>query len=102
MKIYDKLVRDNVPNIIELAGKKCDVKIVSDKESLQYLYKKLDEEINELLNDENLDEVADIMEVLFAIANRYGYTDKDVLDRREQMKISRGGFEKNIVLNKTY
>ena len=102
MNIYDKLVRDNIPEIIEASGKKCDIEVVNDKEALKYLYKKLNEEVTELLEDENLDEVADAMEVLFAIAGKYGYTEKDLIDRRDQKKNSRGGFEKNLILKKTY
>ena len=99
---YDKLVRDKIPEIIEASGKSCDVEIVSDEVALEYLYKKLNEEVNELLTDKNLDEVADVMEVLFAIANKYGYSEQDLLDKRNDKKTSRGGFEKNIVLKKTY
>ena len=47
-------------------------------------------------------EIADVMEVLFSIASKYGYSEKDLLDKRNEKKTSRGGFEKNIVLKKTY
>ena len=99
---YDKLVRDKIPQIIEASGKSCDVEIVSNEVALEYLYKKLNEEVNELLSDKNLDEVADVMEVLFAIANKYGYSEQELLDKRNEKKNSRGGFENNIVLKKTY
>ena len=58
--------------------------------------------IARLVEGKNLDEIADVMEVLFAIANKYGYSEKDLLDKRNDKKTSRGGFEKNIVLKKTY
>ena len=99
---YDKLVRDKIPQIIEASGKSCDIEIVNNDVALEYLYKKLNEEVNELLTDKNLDEVADVMEVLFAIASKYGYSEQDLLDKRNEKKNSRGGFEKNIVLKKTY
>ena len=102
MKIYDKLVRDRIPEIIEASGKKCDIEVVSDEVALEYLYKKLNEEVSELLEDKNLDEIADCLEVLFAIGKKYGYSEKDLVDRRNEKKNSRGGFEKNIVLKKTY
>ena len=60
MKVYDKLVRDMIPEIIEASGNKCDVEVVSDEVVLEYLYKKLGEEVEELLSDKNLDEIADI------------------------------------------
>lgn len=102
MKVYDKLVRDRIPEIIEASGKRCEVEIVSDEVALEYLYKKLGEEVNELLEDRNIDEVADVMEVLFAIAGKYGYSESDVLSKRCEKKNSRGGFDRNIVLKKVY
>ena len=102
MKVYDKLVRDRIPEIIEASGKKCDIEVVSDEIALEYLYKKLNEEVSALLEDKNLDEIWDCLEVLFAIGKKYGYSEKDLVDRRNEKKNSRGGFEKNIVLKKTY
>lgn len=102
MKVYDKLVRDRIPEIIESSGNKCEIEVVSDEIALEYLYKKLNEEVSELLEDKNLDEIVDVMEVLFAIGSKYGYSEDDVLNRRSKKKCSSGGFEDNIVLKKTY
>ena len=102
MKVYDKLVRDRIPDIIESSGIKCEVEVVSDDVALEYLYKKLGEEVDELLSDKNLNEIADVMEVLFAIAKKYGYSEDEVLGRRNEKRDSRGGFEDNLVLKKTY
>jgi predicted house-cleaning noncanonical NTP pyrophosphatase (MazG superfamily) len=102
MKVYDKLVRDRIPEIIESSGNKCEIEVVSDEIALEYLYKKLNEEVNELLEDKNLDEIADVMEVLFTIGSKYGYSEEDVLGRRNEKKCSRGGFESNLILKKTY
>lgn len=101
MKFYDKLVRDRIPEIIESSGNKCDIEVVSDEVALEYLYKKLEEEVSELLEDKNLDEIADVMEVLFAIGEKYGYNEKDILSRRIEKRYNRGGFEKNIILKST-
>lgn len=98
MKVYDKLVRDRIPKIIEESGKKCEVEIVSNEVALEYLYKKLSEEVEELLTDKNIYEIADVMEVLFAIAGKYGYSEDEVLEVRNVKKSARGGFEDNIVL----
>lgn len=102
MKVYDKLVRDRIPEIIESSGNKCEIEVVSDEVALEYLYKKLNEEVSELLEDKNLDEIADVMEVLFAIGSKYGYSEEDILDRRNEKKDSRGGFENNLILKKTW
>lgn len=102
MKVYDKLVRDRIPEIIESSGNKCEIEVVSDDVALEYLYKKLNEEVSELLEDKNLDEIADVMEVLFAIGSKYGYSEENVLGRRNEKKDVRGGFEDNLILKKTW
>lgn len=48
MKIYNKLVRDNIPSIIEKDNKKCNYHIAKEEEQLTYLFSKLNEEILEL------------------------------------------------------
>lgn len=102
MKVYDKLVRDKIPEIIEGSGKRCEVEVVSDEVALDYLYMKLEEETKELLEDKNLEEIADVMEVLFAIASKYGYNEEDVLSKRNEKKNDRGGFKDNLVLKNVY
>ena len=102
MKVYDKLVRDNIPNIMDKDNVNYDIEVVSDDIALEYLYKKLKEETNELLEDKNLDEICDCIEVLFSIANKYGFSDEEVLARRMDKKTTRGGFNKNLILKKTY
>ena len=102
MKVYDKLVRDRIPEIIENSGNHCEVEIVNDEVALEYLYKKLNEEVEELLEDKNLEEIADVFEVLFAIGKKYGYSEEDILSRRAEKKFKSGGFEDNIVLKKTW
>lgn len=102
MKVYDKLVRDRIPEIIEASGNKCEIEVVSDEVALEYLYKKLNEEVGELLEDRNLDEIADCLEVLFAIGAKYGYSEDELLGRRDEKKLERGGFEDNLILRKTY
>ena len=102
MKIYDKLVRDRIPEIIENSGNNCEVEIVSDEVALEYLYKKLNEEVDELLEDRNLEEIADVVEVLFAIGKKYGYSEEDILNRRAEKLAKSGGFEDNIILKKTW
>lgn len=102
MKEYNKLVRDKIPEIIEADGKSCDTIIVSGEEKKELLRKKLMEEVNEYLEDDNLEELADVMEVLFGLANQLGYTEEDLIKKREEKFLARGGFKKGIVLKKTY
>ena len=102
MKIYDKLVRDRIPEIIENSGNHCEVEVVNDDVALEYLYKKLQEEVDELLTDKNLEEIADIIEVLFAIGEKYGYSEEDILKKRNDKRDKSGGFDDNIILKKTW
>lgn len=98
MKEYNKLVRDKIPKIIRADGKECDVRIAEDKEKYELLEKKLMEEVNEFLEDKNLEELADVMEVLFGLAIEMGYSEDDLIRKREEKKSERGGFEEGVVL----
>ena len=66
--IYNKLIRDKIPEIIEASGKTCETEILSDEEYLQRLDKKLDEELAEYHQEQNIEELADLLEVLYATA----------------------------------
>lgn len=98
MKIYNKLVRDRIPEIIAVDDKTCEIEIVSGIEKQELLEKKLLEEVNEFLEDKNLEELADIMEVLFGLANELGYSEEKLINKRKQKLEDRGGFKRGIVL----
>lgn len=98
MKKYNKLVRDNIPEIITADGKSCEFNIASKEEHYDLLKEKLKEETEEFLQDENLEELADVLEVLFSLANSLGYEENDLLEKRIEKKKERGGFNKGIVL----
>ena len=68
IKKYNKLVRDRIPEIIESTGRICDTEIHSDEDYLQMLDAKLDEELAEYHAAQNIEELADLMEVLRACA----------------------------------
>ena len=101
MITYDKLVRDLIPEIIETSGKTATIEIVNNQVAFDYLLKKLDEEVSEFKTDQNLEELADVMEVLFGLAHKLGYSEQDLLTKRQEKKQARGGFEKNIILKST-
>lgn len=98
---YDKLVRDFIPEIIEASGKTATIEIVNNQVAFDYLLKKLDEEVSEFKTDKNLEELADVMEVLFGLAHKLGYSEQDLMNKRQEKKDARGGFEKNIILKST-
>ena len=88
---YNKLVRDKIPQIIEEAGKQCETKILSDTEYLEMLDKKLDEELAEYHKDKNLEELADLLEVLYAAASARGYSIEELEQSRIKKRETRGG-----------
>lgn len=95
---YNKLVRDRIPEIIAADGKTCTTEILSDKDYLRMLDAKLDEELVEYHKDKNIEELADLLEVLRAVAVARGYT-LDELERvRADKAKKRGGFEQKILL----
>ncbi|MEG0772036.1 nucleoside triphosphate pyrophosphohydrolase [Clostridium sp.] len=98
MKVYNKLVRDKIPEVIEADGKECEVIIVSKEELLPLLEEKLKEEVNEFLEDKNLEELADIMEVIFGLGENLGYNEEELLRKREEKKEARGGFKDGVFL----
>lgn len=102
MKEYNKLVRDLIPDIIEKDGKQCEVEIADQKSIQMLLEEKMIEEFNEYLEDKNLEELADMLEVVFGLAHSLGYSEEDLIEKRNKKLAERGGFKKGIVLKKVY
>lgn len=96
--IYNKLVRDKIPEIVEKSGKTCETEILFDEEYLQMLDKKLDEELAEYHQEQNIEEFADLLEVLYATAKARGYSIEDLEHVRIEKQKARGGFGKKILL----
>ena len=92
MKIYQKLVRDRIPEIIQRSGKTCSVRRLSSEDYLQALRTKLGEELAEYLESGELSELADLLEVLLATAEAEGYTREELEAVREKKARERGGF----------
>lgn len=95
---YHKLVRDLIPEIIEFSGKKCTIEILSDADYLKMIDQKLDEELAEYHKDQNIEELADLMEVIRAAAVARGYTLEDLESIRAEKATKRGGFDRKIML----
>lgn len=95
---YNKLVRDRIPEIIEASGKTCKTEILNDEEYLRMIDTKLDEELAEYHKDQNIEELADLMEVIYAAAAARGYTLEELERVRAQKAANRGGFQKKILL----
>jgi len=98
---YNKLIRDKIPDIIKGSGAVPITHIASDEEYQQKLKEKLQEEVNEFLEDPNTEELADILEVVYALCDLYDI-DKDKLEQLRQDKAEkRGDFKDKIILDET-
>jgi predicted house-cleaning noncanonical NTP pyrophosphatase (MazG superfamily) len=98
VKYNSKAVRDRIPEIIRLSGRKCLINELSDISFLSELENKLKEEIREYLENKELEELADLLEIIYRIAELRG-SSKDALEAlRLKKKEKNGGFEKNLVL----
>lgn len=98
MRVYNKLVRDNIPEIIEKEGKKVTTKILNDEEYREELNRKLQEEVKEYLDDKNVEELADIVEVIYGILNSMNIPIQKFEEVRKSKADKKGGFEKRIYL----
>ena len=95
---YNKLVRDRIPEIIEASGKSCVTEILSDEAYLRLLDAKLDEELAEYHSDQNIEELADLLEVIYAAAMARGYTLEQLESVRAAKAEKRGAFANKILL----
>ena len=95
---YNKLVRDRIPEIIGESGKTCKTEILNDEEYLRMIDAKLDEELAEYHKDRNIEELADLMEVIYAATVARGYTIEQLEQVRAAKADKRGGFQKKILL----
>ncbi len=99
---YNKLVRDRIPEIIESSGKTCSTEILSPEDYLRMIDAKLDEELAEYHKDQNIEELADLLEVIHAATIARGYTLEALEQIRAEKAARRGGFEKRILLKEVY
>ena len=97
-KLYNKLVRDRIPEIIEADGKACFTEILSDEQYLEMLDVKLNEELTEYQESKSLEELADLLEVMQAVVQARGWTWEQLEQARQKKAAQRGGFEKKILL----
>ena len=97
--VYNKLVRDKIPeNINATDGRTANFRVLSNEEYLQELDKKLFEEAHEFVEEHSVEELADIMEVIFSIMSAKNISVEDVEKVREAKKAKKGGFEDKLYL----
>ena len=98
MKIYNKLVRDKIPSIIQDAGKNCLYHIADEEEYCAKLKEKLHEEAAEFTEDPCLDEAADLVTVFAALLETYDLDLGEVFFCALEKEKGRGTFESRIIL----
>ena len=95
---YNKVIRDKIPEIIADSGKKYNLKQLDDEPFLAELEKKLIEEVNEYAESKDVEELADLVEVIYRISELKG-VNSDELDKiRKDKAEKRGKFASNLFL----
>ena len=97
-----KLVRDKIPDIIRENGKECEIEIADGVDYLIALDKKLDEEVAEYHESHSLEELADILEVIYAATKTLGHSVNDLHDVYWKKHFKRGGLFEGIILKRIY
>ena len=101
MKEYNKLVRDKIPSIIESNHEKCNCRVLDDEEYLRELNTKLKEELNEYLESGEIEELADMAEVMRAILDCKSCDYQEFENIRKNKVEKRGAFKDKIFLIST-
>ncbi|TDT61153.1 nucleoside triphosphate pyrophosphohydrolase [Fonticella tunisiensis] len=97
-KEYYKIIRDRIPNIIEAEGKQYKTKILSGDRLLKSLNEKLCEELEEYKKSGSIEELVDIIEVIYGILKSKGISLFEFEEFRRKKLIEKGGFQKGIFL----
>lgn len=103
MQVYNKLVRDNIPNIISSNGEEPITRILDDTEYKEQLDAKLYEEYKEVISSsgsERLEELADVLEIIRAMAKLEKSSLEEVIKIADEKSNKRGAFDKKIFLEK--
>ncbi|AQQ61670.1 MULTISPECIES: nucleoside triphosphate pyrophosphohydrolase [Bacillus] len=102
MPTYNKLVRDRIPEIIENNGKTFTTRILDEKEYIEEVSKKTQEELAEYLEAESkehkVEELADLLELVNALAKHEGTTLEEINNIRKKKAEERGGFSDRVFL----
>ena len=100
--VHNKLVRDNIPEIIEGCGKVCKTSVLSSSDYIVSLKAKLLEESKEVMEASDLDsligELADVMEVVTSIEAFYNIDSAVVEEKRVAKGSKNGHFKGRIFL----
>ncbi len=102
-QIYNKLVRDKIPEIIKSNGEKAITRVLTDDEYKIELEKKLNEEYQEVLSatgKDRIEELADMLEIIKYLAKLENATLEEIIAIAQEKGVKRGTFENKIFLEK--
>jgi predicted house-cleaning noncanonical NTP pyrophosphatase (MazG superfamily) len=99
-KIYNKLVRDKIPQIVKQDNKVPIIHVATEQEVKPLLFQKLTEELEEFKATPNEEELADILEVIEGMAHAFNLDMDKVLKVKAEKLEKRGGFNERIFLEK--
>lgn len=97
-KVANKLVRDNIPDIIRSQGGECNIRLMENNEYRQELIKKMHEEVNEFDKENNVEELADIFEVFLALVKLSSLNPSDVIRIANEKRNRNGSFDHRIYM----
>jgi predicted house-cleaning noncanonical NTP pyrophosphatase (MazG superfamily) len=100
MKVYNKLVRDKIPEIIAKDNRKPITTILNNKDYLIELNRKIQEEVQEYFESNNIEELADIVEVIYGILDAKNVSIEEFEHIRKSKVQKRGAFKEKIFLEK--
>jgi predicted house-cleaning noncanonical NTP pyrophosphatase (MazG superfamily) len=96
--VYNKLVRDRIPAIIAAEGRRAEVRVLDAEAYVAALRTKLVEEAEEHRDSGDVVELADVLEVVYALAAAAGVSAEDLERGRLRKRQERGGFEERLFL----
>ncbi|MBU9711423.1 nucleoside triphosphate pyrophosphohydrolase [Evansella tamaricis] len=104
MPVYNKLVRDLIPEIIRANGAQCDVRRLESNEFELEAKEKLQEELAEYLEasnaEQSLEELADLLELIYCLSEHHGYSKEELEALREDKARRRGSFHERWYLER--
>ncbi|PTX17358.1 Predicted house-cleaning noncanonical NTP pyrophosphatase, all-alpha NTP-PPase (MazG) superfamily [Halanaerobium congolense] len=98
--LYNKLIRDKIPEIIENAGKEYEIHRADEQEYIEKLLLKVEEELAEFKEEPSIAEMADLFEVLDSVINYYDFDKQKIKNYQKKKRKERGGFRKQLILDK--
>lgn len=99
---YNKLIRDKIPEIIKATGKSVVIEFLDNDRFKEYLKMKLEEELKEYQESDNVEELADLIEVIYALLDTKNISREEFEKIRTDKIEKRGRFKNQLLLKEVY